>query len=1347
MTQRSCAPEAVGKKADVSPATFRRPRRPSHVYGTALFIAVVVLNSAIAGSTNYVTQRVGTWTVSARPGFEAAGDETRNVLHFIYRVNEKLYHSKSGDGGASWSSPELAADPGLTADVAVDSAGTLHMVYCHKHGTSAQHGDDIWYTAYANGTWSTPYRISTTTGWQTSPRVAVDGNDNVHVLWWGIALGPENHWANGCRTLYTRKPVGSSSFEPITQWQRKGGSGGAMHGILTVDPNGDVHAVYRSVLIVPDQEGGSWVEQNIERRIRNKTGGWSTTHDKFTNVKAADFGIGAAVGPDGVLHLSEYDIANPRGVCYRNNRASAGTLALIHRELEDWEPVTALHLDTDGDIWVSSVNDHAGIDPVQGLRASYLHYKEATTTWDARVNLSPVGYQNVDEKIRDDTVPRWVPYKGKLYLFYAEKAPGQSYKFYMRIFGQSGNAPSAPGSLSATAVSSGEVQLGWADNSDNEDGFKLERRNSGNDHWATIGVASNVTSHTDTPLAAATKFYYRIKSFNASGVSGYSAIANATTHGPVAFTAYNDLAWESGQLAVNITSYSRGQTGALLDHADARTLGARLAINTGGGTPQLGQGTNAAAYTDADSVFGGIVDAAGLIGYGPTNLTLTFSRLDPALRYEIVWYGNRAGGYSDRLSTVTIADVVSFGNAGTYGTDFSGPSDASTSLNTGENTANGHVVRYVEIEPGSDGDIELTVSGYEYSNVLMLKGVGTQNAPVTPSGLTATAVSGTRIDVSWTDNANNEDIYKVYRSPDGASGWVRMATLEANSASYTDQGLAGGTTWYYRVRAQNSGGQSAYTAVVSATTPDSEVSAFTAYNDLAWATGQGAANITVYTREESGLLVDHGTGAVLPVTLAVNGGGSGPYATQGADAADGTSAAEVFGGIVDCLGLISHETNALTLTIAGLDPAARYELALFGNRATPGYEGRTTTIILEGAESFVNTSSSGTTFGTTTDPDDTTTAANGNNTAAGRIVRYTQIQAGSDGVVTARLPAHSGTGDAGRYYLNALMLKTVSASSSVLAKGAAWQYRKATAEASTPATDWRRVGFDDSGWTTGNAPFGYGPLAYGTTLADMQGDYASLFLRKPFTIQRSALVTELEISVQFDDGFIMWLNGEEIARVNVSGAPGTFVAHDQTCSGYVGGSSAGWTRIFGDHDLPVLASNNVLAVQLFNIDLNSGDTMFEAELSVVSRQLSAAEDADGDGVPDDWEVAEYGSRGAWGHDDDPDQDGLSNIEEYIAGTGATNPASCFDVDLKIAGTSLIVSFPALQATGPGYDGLDRRYSLESRDSLDADDVWRPVVGHTNIFGQGQTVRYTNSSPSAERLYRGRAWLHVVGSGD
>ena len=91
-------------------------------------------------------------------------------------------------------------------------------------------------------------------------------------------------------------------------------------------------------------------------------------------------------------------------------------------------------------------------------------------------------------------------------------------------------------------------------------------------------------------------------------------------------------------------------------------------------------------------------------------------------------------------------------------------------------------------------------------------------SPLAPSGLSATPVSNSRIDLSWTDNSNNEAGFKIERSQDGVN-YIQIATLEANVTSYANTGLSAGNTFNYRVCAYNAAGDSAYTNVASATTP------------------------------------------------------------------------------------------------------------------------------------------------------------------------------------------------------------------------------------------------------------------------------------------------------------------------------------------------------------------------------------------------------------------------------------------------------------------------------------------------------------------------------------------------
>lgn len=91
--------------------------------------------------------------------------------------------------------------------------------------------------------------------------------------------------------------------------------------------------------------------------------------------------------------------------------------------------------------------------------------------------------------------------------------------------------------------------------------------------------------------------------------------------------------------------------------------------------------------------------------------------------------------------------------------------------------------------------------------------------PVAPSNLVATAISSSQIDVSWTDNSFNEDSFVIERdySADFPSSPYNRTFLE-NVTGYSNINLTANRTYFYRVRAFNAAGASAYSNVASATT-------------------------------------------------------------------------------------------------------------------------------------------------------------------------------------------------------------------------------------------------------------------------------------------------------------------------------------------------------------------------------------------------------------------------------------------------------------------------------------------------------------------------------------------------
>lgn len=92
-------------------------------------------------------------------------------------------------------------------------------------------------------------------------------------------------------------------------------------------------------------------------------------------------------------------------------------------------------------------------------------------------------------------------------------------------------ALSPPTALSATALSSTSVQLSWTDNSNNEEGFKIERKQGEfGDYTLLTTVGPDVSSYTDNELSANNYYYYRVRSYNATnGDSHYSNESHALT--------------------------------------------------------------------------------------------------------------------------------------------------------------------------------------------------------------------------------------------------------------------------------------------------------------------------------------------------------------------------------------------------------------------------------------------------------------------------------------------------------------------------------------------------------------------------------------------------------------------------------------------------------------------------------------------------------------------------------------------------------------------------------------------------------------------------------------------------
>jgi len=137
-------------------------------------------------------------------------------------------------------------------------------------------------------------------------------------------------------------------------------------------------------------------------------------------------------------------------------------------------------------------------------------------------------------------------------------------------------------------------------------------------------------------------------------------------------------------------------------------------------------------------------------------------------------------------------------------------------------------------------------------------------------------------------------------------------------------------------------------------------------------------------------------------------------------------------------------------------------------------------------------------------------------------------------------------------------------------------------------SNWRARDFEDNSWSNGTTGIGYGDGDDNTIVPNQT---RSVYLRQNFTINDPAEIAEIIFHVDYDDGFVAYINGIEIARENIDAGAfppyyaGVFV--DREAELYQGLSPVKFT--LKNVDELLVSGKNVLAIQVHNISTTSSD--------------------------------------------------------------------------------------------------------------------------------------------------------------
>lgn len=388
----------------------------------------------------------------------------------------------------------------------------------------------------------------------------------------------------------------------------------------------------------------------------------------------------------------------------------------------------------------------------------------------------------------------------------------------------------APHNITVNQIAGSSLELNWADTIASETGFEIQRSVNGSTFTTITTAQANATSYVDNNIFSGIEYTYRIRTRSAGVISAWSGGVSITTQGPVAPTALTATSASLTSISLTWTDNSSNEEKFILERALTPnsvdfTLLAELPENTVSYT-DAGLTTGTAYYYRIKAITGVYSSsyvsssalAGGVIMNNSTASICGYYLLDPG----------GLGDYSNSENKVMVLTPsesdkkvkLTFNSFNTEDNDFlyiyDGPNTSSPLI---DKISGSKTTPFSCNATNSDGTLTLLFTSNIYSvrsgfNAL----VSCISMPEKPSALEKISATRNSITIKWTDNSTNEAKFQIFGAATVDGTYSLLGEVGADVLEYTNIGLKSGTTYFYKVRADNDDAPSAFSDVLEAKT-------------------------------------------------------------------------------------------------------------------------------------------------------------------------------------------------------------------------------------------------------------------------------------------------------------------------------------------------------------------------------------------------------------------------------------------------------------------------------------------------------------------------------------------------